>query len=466
MDIIRKNNLPKMQSLSFADVFQQGNNNIEIDNKKLKVSKFNIIHPINEKMVIFNTASEAIVSLTDKEYNIYNGFVNNGYKLEYDAILQELAQQGILISESEDEELVLEVIRQRQIKDTGNELKIAINTTSNCNARCEYCFECGAVREKMSDSVVDDVIQYICKIVKKTDVIAYRWFGGEPLLAIDVIDKIVDSVNNFFNNEINYKSVIFSNGSIFNDNILEKVINKFHTYEYHLTIDGKQEEHNRKKNFLDKNLDGYTKTIETIKKLLEYDIRVLCRINIDKRNINELEEIVSQFGKYNGNKNLIVYVAPILKHTKQCEEYCFDYSEYSEIFDKAYKILFDNNLLNCIDELVPKRRINCCSTRAANELVVDTRGTLFKCMQTATKDQYSVGNCRTGLEYNAELAKWITPSTPKECINCVFMPICQGGCKGFRSLNNPLVSPCTIEKHFIDVILKYANKIYEREARA
>jgi uncharacterized protein len=198
---------------------------------------------------------------------------------------------------------------------------------------------------------------------------------------------------------------------------------------------------------------------------MTHNIRVLCRINVDKNNINDLEEIVSQFKRYADNENLSIYIAPILPHTKVCTEYCFEYSEYPELFERAYEILFKYNLLRNIGEFVPKRRITCCSTRASNEIVVDTRGVLFKCMQTATKDQYAVGNCRTGLEYNSELAKWITSVTPAECVNCIFMPICQGGCKGFRSLNNPLISPCATEKYIIEVILKYAKKIYERKEK-
>jgi uncharacterized protein len=420
----------------------------------------------DEKILIYNSASEAIASLTEKEYQVYERFICGDNCEESDTVLSELAKHRILIPDSEDEDLIWEVVRQRQVLDTNNELKIAINTTFDCNARCEYCFEYGTVREKMSDFVADEVAQYICKVVKPSNNIAYRWFGGEPLMAEDVIDRIIDSVNDFFGNKIKYKSVIFSNGTTFNKTILEKVLGKYRTFEFHVTIDGKKAEHNRKKHFLDPNLDGYTKAIETIQTLLDYDVRVLCRVNIDKNNINELEEIISPLGKYADRNNLSVYVAPILKHTKACEEYCFDYSEYPEIFDRAYQILFDYNFLKSIDEFVPKRRINCCSTRASNELVVDTRGTLFKCMQTATKDQYAVGNCRTGLEYNSELAKWVTPTTPAECVNCVFMPVCQGGCKGFRSLDNPLISPCTIEKYIIDIILKYANKMYERESRA
>lgn len=80
-------------------------------------------------------------------------------------------------------------------------------------------------------------------------------------------------------------------------------------------------------------------------------------------------------------------------------------------------------------------------------------------MQTSTSDQKSVGGCEEGLVMNDELAQWLMPGMPEECDGCLYYPICQGGCKGFRSLNNPLVSPCIIERFYLRTILKYVNKM-------
>ena len=79
------------------------------------------------------------------------------------------------------------------------------------------------------------------------------------------------------------------------------------------------------------------------------------------------------------------------RHTKESESYCFDYSEYNEVFDNIFGVLYEHGLLADIDFFAPKRKVTCCSTRATNEIVVDTKGNLYKCMQTATSDQYAVG---------------------------------------------------------------------------
>ena len=459
MKILRESSLPTMKGQSFFDVFNEKNEEeISIaELKSYKLSKYNIIESFDTSVIVYNTASDGICQFESNEvdglFDIEDLSKWNGNE----KVLCALKKAGAIISKEVNEDLILSIVRQNQLINPDNELKIAINTTYGCNARCDYCFECNADHNKMDYETADQVADYICKAINEDTLLTYRWFGGEPLLASDIIDRIIERVNRYFNNKLNYRSVILSNGTVYNESIFQKILGDWHVYEFHVTLDGTKDVHNIKKNFIDKNLDGYTRVMTLIKKLLEKNIIVACRVNIDKQNIDTIDEIVSSFDSF-GNKELLnVYVAPTRRHTKISEDYSFDYSEYSEVFDIVYETLYKHGILAKTDSLVPRRKVTCCSTRATNELVVDTKGDFFKCMQTSTSDQKTVGNCKEGLIMNDELAQWLIPITPKECTDCIYMPICQGGCKGFRSLNNPLVSPCVIEKYYLSTILKYVN---------
>ncbi len=464
MKIIRKNSLPQISSFSFAGAFNEKTMSIQGDLKidDYKLSKYNQLKYIDGNVVVYNMASDAIVIFDEKELaGIFVGGLADA--LVSEDIFKCLVDQGIVVQKKLDEDLRLSIVRQNQITNPDNELKIAINTTYGCNARCDYCFECNADHSKMSYETADTVADYICKAVNKNTLVTYRWFGGEPLLAVDIIDKIISRVNKYFDNKLQYRSVILSNGTVYDDEILRKMYTDWHVYEFHVTLDGEKNIHNQKKNFVKPGFDGYTKVMELVQELLKHDIIVACRINIDKKNITSLNNIISSFDKYDHKELLNIYAAPVRRHTKESEEYCFDYSQYNEVFDQIFGVLYDHDLLAGAEIIAPKRKVTCCSTRAINEIVVDTKGKLFKCMQTATNDQYAVGNCTNGLEYNSELAKWLMPQTPEECKECLYMPICQAGCKGFRSLNNPLVSPCVNEKNYIDTILKYIYKMSEEK---
>lgn len=462
MKTVRENSLPQMNSFSFAGAFIE-NKKVAIEYTSIgdyKLSKYNQIQHFGTDTVVYNMASDAIIIFHDDEIaGVFDGVLEEASVSE--DVLKCLVDSGILIPNNLDEDLRLSIVRQNQITNPDNELKIAINTTYGCNARCDYCFECNADHSKMSYETADVVADYICNSVNENTLVTYRWFGGEPLLAVDIIDRIIARVNDHFENKLQYRSVILSNGTVYNDEILKKMYNEWHVYEFHVTLDGEKEVHNQKKNFVKPGFDGYSKVMELIQELLNHDIIVACRINIDKNNIDSLDKIVRTFDEYEHKELLNIYAAPVRRHTKESEAYCFDYTQYNEVFDQIFGVLYEHGLLAGAEFIAPKRKVTCCSTRATNEIVVDTKGNLFKCMQTATNDQFAVGNCKNGLEYNSELAKWLVPQTPEECKECLYMPICQAGCKGFRSLNNPLVSPCVNEKHYIDTILKYIYKMSE-----
>lgn len=459
MKIIRESSLPLFCGDSFFDVFDEKKGGIAFDQDVscYKWSKYNVVEEFDDSTIVYNLASDGIVRFEKSEI----AGLFHEEKLEKwrgnRQVIEILVRIGALIPRENNEELILSMVRQKKLMHPDNELKIAINTTYGCNARCDYCFECDADHSKMDNDTADKVADYICKAINKDTLLTYRWFGGEPLLASDIIDRIIMRVNSFFDNKLKYRSVILSNGTIYNDAIITKMLNLWHVYEVHVTLDGTRETHNKKKNFVDKNLDGYTRVMTLIRTLLENKIVVACRINVDKQNMDSINDILVPFDSMPNKDLLNVYVALTRRHTKSSEDYSFDYSEYNDVFDKLFATLYEHKLLAGAETLVPKRKVTCCSSRATNELVIDTKGKFFKCMQTSTTDQRCVGNCTDGLILNDELSQWLIPKTPAECVDCLYMPICQGGCKGFRALNNPLVSPCVNEKHYLKTILKYVN---------
>ena len=205
MKIIRENSLPEINSFSFAGAFAEKKRDTldcsMISNYKL--SKYNIVQHYGDTVVVYNMASDAIVIATrDEINNLFETSIEN--VVITDEILKCFVYQGILVPVNLDEDLRLSIVRQNQITNPDNELKIAINTTYGCNARCDYCFECDADHSKMSYETADSVADYICKSVNENTLLTYRWFGGEPLLAVDIIDRIIARVNAYFNNKLNY----------------------------------------------------------------------------------------------------------------------------------------------------------------------------------------------------------------------------------------------------------------------
>ena len=66
--------------------------------------------------------------------------------------------------------------------------------TENCNLNCTYCFEKDKSVSMMTKEVAKKSVDFLIEnaIFEKRDRIDFMFFGGEPLLNIDVIDYIYE----------------------------------------------------------------------------------------------------------------------------------------------------------------------------------------------------------------------------------------------------------------------------------
>ena len=163
MKIVRENSLPQINSFSFLGAFKETQQlSQEYQGiRNYKLSKYNKLQKYDSDIVIYNMASDSIVIFDDKEVmGLFSEKISN-LKVS-DDVFRCLVDQGIIIPDNLDEDLRLSIVRQNQITNPDKELKIAINTTYGCNARCDYCFECNADHSKMSYETADIVADYIC----------------------------------------------------------------------------------------------------------------------------------------------------------------------------------------------------------------------------------------------------------------------------------------------------------------
>ena len=80
-----------------------------------------------------------------------------------------------------------------------NYIEFAIVMTHNCNLECDYCFERG-IKQNGEDEDIEKIIKYINKKIeaKSPEKIVLRFFGGELLLKVDDIARIIKSIKTFY----------------------------------------------------------------------------------------------------------------------------------------------------------------------------------------------------------------------------------------------------------------------------
>ena len=130
----------------------------------------------------------------------------------------------------------------KEISHQNKEIRnYTIFTTTDCNARCSYCFENSFSKVRMSH----DVILTTAKFIKNNyngNKLTINWFGGEPLFNVASIEKITDVLNNL---GIRFESHMTSNGFLFTQKMIQEAKHKWHLRKIQITLDGTKDKYNQ-----------------------------------------------------------------------------------------------------------------------------------------------------------------------------------------------------------------------------
>ncbi|HET9252968.1 MAG TPA: radical SAM protein, partial [Candidatus Eisenbacteria bacterium] len=74
---------------------------------------------------------------------------------------------------------------------SSRRLHLILFSTEACNFRCVYCYETFQYK-KMEPWVAEGVKRLLERRMPGLDVLELSWFGGEPLLAKDIIEDVLD----------------------------------------------------------------------------------------------------------------------------------------------------------------------------------------------------------------------------------------------------------------------------------
>ena len=395
--------------------------------------------------------TEAVISLTQAEYEVY---ANTEATYSYaDKLIVQLFLLGFLVKEDDSELFKLEVIRQRSAFASSDAINITIYPTQECNARCFYCFENGEKRTPMTLETAKKVVEYITKNITVNDEVVFRWFGGEPLVGAHIIDYITENVDTFFDGKLKFNSIVTTNGFNISDDLIEKATKKWHTKKFHLTIDGYDKEHNKRKNYYDKSINAYQKLLSDMRKLIDAGIFVVCRFNLDKKNISQLDDILHDLEQFKHSDLFYIHTTTLRRPPNAPLEDYILAQDYDWAYDIIWRKMYRYGFYDGIKHILPLRLRGNCLACVMNEVLINSDGNLFKCLQHTTDASHKVGDCTTGVVFNQNYLEWLDVSIKREnCQKCAYLPMCSGGCKEYWYENSPEISPCAREKTYFNTL--------------
>lgn len=375
-----------------------------------KVSRFNSFYnnkKDSDSLIVYNSFRNSLSVISKEEYNCYKQLEDNYVNGFSEELLEKFYQQGILIDESFDE---FDILKLRTLKGrlSPNSLSLTIAPTMQCNFDCIYCYEKGIrTSKKMDLDVQDKIVNFINEKVESIKSLGIAWYGGEPLLAIDVIKNLSEKfINICKNNKMEYYSSIVTNGYLLTREVAE-VLKSSKINQIQITIDGPKDVHDSRRYLINSNKPTFDKIVNNIKNTYDIlkDIEIYIRINVDKDNVNRLNELVTLFNKENLLDKVTLYLGYV-ENTNDCynSDDCIDYEKYMEL-DKDFINHIAHIKNSKITSNYPVIKNNVCGAELINNYVITPNGNLYKCWSDIGQEEYCVGNI---LEEDFQINKTLT----------------------------------------------------------
>ena len=136
----------------------------------------------------------------------------------------------------------------------------------------------------MDEKVEKEIVDLLLKNSKTINNFSVTWYGGEPLLAMDVIERLSkEFIEICDKNEIYYSASIITNGYLLTPAIAKKLIDLKIEF-MQITIDGSKETHDKRR-ILANGKGTFDKIISNLKECSLNMPNTALRINTDKKNL-------------------------------------------------------------------------------------------------------------------------------------------------------------------------------------
>ncbi|MCL7390318.1 MAG: radical SAM protein [Thaumarchaeota archaeon] len=367
----------------------------------------------------------------------------------YEAI-KTLLEAKILVESEEEEQKFFE--RAINALKNRREIDLLVNTTRRCNMNCIYCYE-----QKEHKDLDERTIKRIPTFIKwlserkEANKLLVGFFGGEPLLRTDLIDRVLNEIGGL-EEEMRIRVGLITNGTLLSRRVVQ-LLARYDIAMIQVTLDGPREVHNSRRPLIsgrgsyDLILKNLTNTVDAIP-LLQ------IRINVDRENLNNCMGLLDDLEDLGLKRpNVRLYFARVYAATSTNAKYrskCLweDYSQLTELALQAKRRGFE-----VFFNPYPKPRYLYCAAFTGTHFVVDSNGDLYPCLGGIGHQEYKVGNILLEEFFDSyNIYNWMnrSPLVLDPCSTCIYAPLCGGGC-GSESLgyNGDLRIPVCPPNKFI-----------------
>lgn len=405
----------------------------------MKWSQFNVLL-FSEKLghILFNSRMLSLSILdkdTYKRLQKIKGDPCNPETYLNSEDLNALRSGKIIVEDYEDDEYIsmMHFKRQRQSFTTKN-LGLVICPTLACNFACPYCYEHNLPISFMSEDVQNQLIDFVNSNSKGMEGLTINWHGGEPLLAFDTIKSLQSKIERNVEIPIIHTAIV-TNGYLLNREICE-YFNEHNLNYIQITIDGNKDTHNQTRK-LKNGQSSFERIIENVD--MASQIMPNCKIgiltNIGRNNREEYPDLYTELKSRWKGRNVKIYHTYVLDNSLNT---CYTKRCAIELSTKE-KNRFDALLAQ--KGIIPKKNLYPHSDRSFytcmdnNAYVIDPNGFLYKCWGDVGIEGRAIGSLNDGITNYRIVSQFMVGTdkfSDRKCMECPFLPICDGGCNLYR----------------------------------
>lgn len=309
---------------------------------------------------------------------------------------------------------------------------VTFQVTDACNLACTYCYQINKGTRVMSFEVAKKFIDLLLSGekgfsdyigVNNTPGLILDFIGGEPLLEVELIDKIID----YFRAKAleldhpwaeKYKCSISSNGVLYFDPKVQKFLNKHKEHlSFSISIDGNKELHDSCRVFPD-GRPSYDIAIAGAMDWIDRGNYMGSKITVAPANVSHIYEAskhMIELGYYDININCVFEDGWTIDHAKILYQQLKKFADYLLSLDDTteyYYAFFKEDSYKPIPE---SENNNWCGGDGSM-LAVDPDGVLYPCiryMESSLGENQTpiiIGNVDNGIAATQEI---------KDCIHCM-----------------------------------------------
>jgi uncharacterized protein len=346
-------------------------------------------------------------------------------------VVEQMVLGQMLVPDSGDE---LEFLARRYAGSRYNAARFALTlvTSLGCNFDCPYCFE-AKHPSIMDEEVQDAVLTVLDDQLPKITTFEVTWFGGEPLVGkkplLALSDAFIDRCDRA---GVEYSATITTNGYLLDEQTCIQLRDR-RVVHAQIGIDGPPAVHDRMRP-LAGGKGSFWGIIEKLHHAVKY-LNVSVRVNVDTQNFNNVEELMQILvaegfaGKLTMSPGQLVGITEnLLAPSASYKPPCFTNPAFARAEREFIALAARYDLAG--GPYLPQPTGAPCTAVRANELVVGSKGELYKCWDNVGDQREVIGNIRDYQNANGRLQKWLKydPFSNDECRSCIALPVCMGGC--------------------------------------